>query len=612
MTSIEIVVIIVAAVPLGLVMLDRLRPDIAALIIAVALGLLQFAGFKVLGAANTPADAVKAVSGLGQPVIITLIGLFVVTRALERTGVTRWLARQIVKVGGTSEPRLIALLTTTAALLSLLINNLAAGAVLLPSAINISHRTGIKPSKLLIPIAYGTLLGGAATYFTTANIIVSDLLVAASPSQKPLHILDFTPTGGLIALAGIAFIAFFGPRLLPDRTPSPEQMMVRHTGTELEDLYQLGERLWEARVLPDSPMVGKTLAQSRIGKRLGLAVIAIWHGRQAIFVPAPEQVISAHDILVVTGREDRITRLEQQGMRVGREDHSRHMSAQGVRFFEVTPAPRSGAEGYSLKDLGFRRKHGLTAVALLREGRSYRTDVADFKLRLGDSILLVGSEDRLPMLRANPDFIVLETDVSDQPVYWRRAAFVVGITVAGIVASIAGVPIYLAMLGSALIMVMTRVSPIQEFYRSMEWSAVFLIAGMYSLSLAMVNTGLANTIGGLVVNMARPFGPLGLAAGAYLIAVLLTQVIGGQVTALITGPIVISAAISSHVSPQAMAVATAIGCSASFFTPIAHPVNILMIGPANYRFGDFIKLGWGLSLLCFILLLVGMKLFWHL
>ena len=612
MTLVEFLVIGIAAVPLTLVLLDRLRPDIAALIIAAALGLAQFVGLPVLGAAHTPGDAVRAFSGLSQPVIVTLIGLFIVTHGLERTGVTRWLARQIVRIGGSSERRLIALLTTVAALVSLLMNNLAAGAMLLPSAINISNRTGIRPSRLLMPIAFGTLLGGAATYFTTANIVVSDLLVSSRPPQPPLSILDFTPTGGLIAIGGIIFITLFASSLLPDRAPSAEQMMVRHTGSELEDLYQLGERLWEARILPDSPLAGKTLAQSRIGKKLGLAVIAIWHGRQAIFVPSPGQVLNSDDILVVTGREERIEQLEAQGTKIGRENHERHISTRGVRFFEITPSPRSGAEGYSLKDLGFRRKHGLTAVALLREGRSYRTDVADFKLRLGDSILLVGSEEQLPLLRANPDFIVLETDTSDQPVYWRRAAFTVGITGLAIIASILGVPTSLAMLGCGIVMTLAGITRVQEFYRTMEWSAIFLIAGMYALSLAMVNTGLADTVGLAVVRISEPFGPLGLAAGAYLITVLLTQVIGGQVTALITGPIAISAAISSGVNPHAIAVATAIGCSASFFTPIAHPVNILMIGPANYRFGDFVRLGWGLSLVCFVLLLVGMKLFWGL
>jgi len=152
----------------------------------------------------------------------------------------------------------------------------------------------------------------------------------------------------------------------------------------------------------------------------------------------------------------------------------------------------------------------------------------------------------------------------------------------------------------------------EEAYRAVEWQAIFLIAGMYSVSLAMVHTGLAQRIGEIVVTIVTPLGPLGLAAGAYLLTALLTQVMGGQVTQLVTGPIMISAAISLHTSPQAVAVATAIGCEAAFFMPFAHPINILMIAPANYEFKDFFHIGWRLTIVCFVMLLVGLVVFWRL
>jgi di/tricarboxylate transporter len=139
-----------------------------------------------------------------------------------------------------------------------------------------------------------------------------------------------------------------------------------------------------------------------------------------------------------------------------------------------------------------------------------------------------------------------------------------------------------------------------------------LIAGMYSVSVAMTNTGLAQMIGERMLSLVAPLGPVGLAGGAYVMTTLLTQVMGGQISALVTGPISISAAISLGTNPQAIAVATAIGCSASFFTPIAHPVNLLMMAPANYRFSDFFRIGWRLTIVCFIMLIVGVMLFWEL
>lgn len=616
MTSAQILLIVIVSVPLIFVSLNRLRVDLAALIIALLLGTLQYFDVGILDSPDTPANAIRAVAGFSQPVVITLLSLFIITRCLDKAGVTRWIAQRLMKIGGQSEQRLIALFATATALLSLFMNNLAAGALLLPSAMEAARRTGIRPSKLLIPVAYGSLLGGVATYFTTANIIVSDLLTTANPAQAPLHILDFTPTGGLIAVAGIIFLTLFGKRLLPDRPPSPEQLMARRTGSELEDFYQLDERLWEARVRLGSPLIGQTLTQSGIGEHLGLAIAAIWRGRQAILAPSPDQVVQANDILLIVGREERVAQLAEQGCQIGREGTNGrlngHISAQGVSFIEVMPAPHSQALSQTLKQLEFRNKYGFTVVAMWRGGRSYRTDVGDFSLTLGDALLVVGAHNRLKSLQNNPDFIVLEPDVSDQPVQRKRAAFTIGVISIAIVASIVGFPIHLAMLAGAILVVLAGIITMEEAYRAIEWQAIFMIAGMYTVSLAMVKTGLAGIIGAGMVNVVTPLGPIGLAAGAYLLSVVLTQFMGGQVTALVTGPIAISAALTLHVNPQAIAVATAIGCSASFFTPIAHPVNVLMIGPANYQFRDFFRIGWRLTLLCFVMLLIGMLLFWKL
>jgi len=197
-------------------------------------------------------------------------------------------------------------------------------------------------------------------------------------------------------------------------------------------------------------------------------------------------------------------------------------------------------------------------------------------------------------------------------VNWKEAALAVIIVLAGIAASIAGVPVYLAMSASAVLALLVGKLSMEDAYRSVEWQAIFLIAGMYAVSDAMVETRLADLLGNHMLPLVKPFGALGLAAGAYLLTSILTQVIGGQVTALITGPITISAAIQLGINPQPIAVATAIGCSACFLTPFAHPVNILMIAPANYTFGDFFRSGWILTIISFVMLLVGMIIFWHL
>ncbi len=612
MTVPQIILLVVLCIPLILVMTNRLRIDLAALLMAVTLGALQFAGLGILGPAGTPDAAKNVLAGFGQPVILILISLFILTRVLEKNGVTRWVSWQLLKVSGNKPGRLIGLFAATAALLSLFMNNLAAGALVLPIAMEVARRTRIKPSKLLIPVAYGTLLGGAATYFTTANIIVSTLLENAKPPQAGLNILDFTPTGGLIAIAGVLFLAFFGDKLLPDREPTEEQNFARLTGGELEKLYSISERLWEARVLPGAKLIGKTLGQSEIGHQWGVTVAAISRNNEDVLLPQPQQLIRENDSLILVGREEKIEKLKEWGLDAHIENGANDLSSKGITFAEVILAPHGKALGQTLKDLDFRRRYGPSVIALRRLERSFRTEVGNLKLELGDTLLVVGTLPQLNSLRRSADFIVLKPNWNDQPINRKDAIITTIIVLAGIVASIAGVPVYLAMLASAVLALLLGRLSVEDAYRSVEWQAIFLIAGMYVVSDAMVETHLAGLFGNLMLPLVKPFGALGLAAGAYLLTSILTQVVGGQVTALITGPITISAALQTGINPQAIAVATAIGCSACFLTPFAHPVNILMIAPGDYTFGDFFKSGWMLTIISFVMLLVGMLLFWRL
>ncbi len=608
----EIYLILVVVIPIVFVMFNRLRMDLAALSMAVLLGLGQAAGLGILGPAHTPENVQAVIAGFSQPVVLTLISLFILTRGMERSGVTHWIARQILRVSGTNQRRLIGLFTLATALLSLVMNNLAAGALVLPSAMMAARKAGLRPSKLLIPVAFGSLLGGSATYFTTANIIVSDLLRIAKPPQSGLQFLDFLPTGGLIALAGIAFIALVGPRLLPDREPTAANVFGRYTGSELEDYYGLGERLWSAHIQTGSALIGHSLTDTEIGKQWGVTVAALQRGPEHCELPDATMPLHAGDDLLLVGREELVMQLCDLGLEIVPARKEGHLSPLGVTFAEAILSPHSRFEGKTLKELNFRRQYALNVVAIKRLQRSYRTGVGDIPLQMGDSLLVIGLGRKLRALRNSADLIVVEPDYSDQPLQGRRAALVVGVTLAAIAASIAGAPVFLCVLVAALILLLTRVVLVEEAYRTIEWQAIFLIAGMYTVSVAMTQTGLAMRLGSALLGAAAPLGPIGIAGGAYLITAVLTQVMGGQVSAMVTGPVTISAALATGMDPHAVAVATAIGCSASFLTPMAHPVNILMIAPANYRFSDFTRIGVPLTVLCFVMLLVGLKLFWGL
>ncbi len=603
-------VLIVIVVPLVLLVINRWRVDVVALFIIVALGLGQYFGFGILGHRNSPQQTSLAISGFSQPVVVTLIGLFILTQTLSNNGIMLWLGQLLISSGERSITRLIFLFTCSSALLSLLMNNVVVGALLLPTAMQVSRKARIRPSKLLIPIAFGTALGGMATYFTSANIIISNLLEIAQPPQAGLGVLSFAAIGGLIAIAGIIYLSVFGRWLVPARKPGPEQVLARRPSDELEGFYEVSERLWEARVNSSSALVGKTLRTSALGERFGIAIVALRRSNQAFFAPSPETFIQPEDCILIVGREERMKQLTNLGLRIKPEAHT--ITTFGMTLIELILAPHSAYAGKTIKDLNFRRQYGFTVLALLRGGRKFRTDVGDMPLELGDSLLTVGSPERLRDLRMNPEIIIFEPDPGSRRVSRRRAIVSVIVFISALVMSLLGLPVYLSVLTAALLAIRLGLVSIRDAYRAVEWEIIFFMAGMYCASLGMINTGFASLVGQGVIDLLKNSGPLALAGASFLIAAAFTQLMGSQATAFVIGPIAISAAMHFNTSPQAIAVASAIGCSASFLTPMAHPVNLLMMGPGNYRFGDFFRVGMGLMLVVFLALLTGMILFWHL
>ena len=593
----EYYLLLVSAVALVLLVSNWLRPDLVALLVLLALA---------LGRLVTPEEAL---AGFSRPVVMTLLGLFVITETLEQTGVVQWLANYLARLSGHSEGRVVTVFLLAGAVLSLIMNNVAAGAVLLPAAVQVARQADIRPSKVLMPLAFGTLLGGMATFFTTANIIMSSTL--QGQGQRALTMLDFLPSGGAMVITGTVYMLLIGRRLLPSRdslarenTPLP---------INLRAAYQLDERLWEVRIPPGSQMVGQTFGSRRIRTRLGITVLAIWHGREAKIDPTAQDVIEANDLLLVVGREERVLQLAAEGATIGRA-HSEMavMADRAVQLNEAIIGPRAPVIDQTLRGMQFRSKYGLTAVALWRGGRSYRTDIGTMPLQAGDALLLIGAPQRIAVLAREPGIIVLDQPVIAAPNTskgWLAAlisVIAIGLSASGLVATPE------AMLGAFAALVITGCIRMEDAYRAIEWRIIFLIAGLLPIGIALANTGLATQVGQAFSVTLVPFGPLALVAGLYIFTLLLTQVIGGQVSALVVGPVAVSAAIQAGVNPPAVAVAVAMACSASFLTPIAHPVNLLMMNPGGYTGRDFLRVGLGMTVVCVLTLLVVMPLFWRL
>lgn len=610
MTTDQSIVLVVFAATVVLILSTRIRPDLVALVAALSLGLTGVIGEG------------EVLTGLSSSVVTTLIGLFIMARALEETGVLRWAAGRITAVGGggsrrgirpgggpgedaagrSSGSRILPTLMGTAAVLSVGMNNLAVGTLLVPASQRVARRMRIPASSLLLPVAYSTLLGGMATYFTTANIVMSDFLV--QQGSRPLGMRDFLLTGGLVAIAGIAYMATVGRSLLPSGKGSQEETQDDYFG-----MYKLGERFWEMRVSPESALAGKTLAESEIGTRLGVRILAIQRRGRLFLVPGPGIAILPGDELVALGRDDRIRELEDWGVAV-KASSSPERFQHELELTEVVIGPHSRARGRTLAELEMRSRYGVNVLALWREGRVIRTDVGKTPLQMGDALLVVNIPRRLDRLAATGDFLVVAAGMA-APSRPRRAPLAVSIFTGVLAIAFAGLlPIGQIALTGGLLMVLTGCLSLEDAYRAIEWNVVFLIAGLLPLGFAMNDTGLAQHAADLVGGFAAGGNPLLVVALMFGVTAAMSQVIGGQVSPLLVGPVALSVAATAGIDLPAMAVAVAIGASTAFLTPTAHPVNALVMGSGGYGSKDFLRAGAGLTVVTLVTLLAAMWLIW--
>ena len=599
MTPQILTVLVLTGIAVVLMATDLLRAELAAWFLVIALYLMGVI---------TPQEAF---TGLSNTAVITILAVFILTNGLRRTGVIRRVGQLLQKLAGDHTTRFLFLTMMSGASLSLFMNNIAAAAVLLPAIMDVARRRRISPAKLLMPLAFAANLGGHATLLATSNILVSSTL--QHMGLVPYGLLDFAPVGLPMVAVGILYMLLVGRRMLPVSDPLEQLGRTQQLQKELTEAYALEERLSEVLIPAESPLAGQSLADSQIGARLGLSILAICRNDQLVcMAPGPEQVLEVGDTLLVAGRPERVQKLNELGAKVldvDMPENGQHIDQ--IVLSEVVLAPRSNAAGHTLKDLRFREKYNLGVVAIWRGGRPYRTDVGDMPLQFGDALLVQSSHERLAVLRSDPDFLVLAgSEVPPRIEKGRLAGAIMVLTL--ITAATGLLPIAVAMMLGALAMIATGCLTMDEAYRAVEWRAIFLIAGMLPVGIALMRSGVAEWLGQLLVTGLSAWGPLALAGGMLVLTMLLSQVMSGQVTAVVLTPMAVAAAQQVGADPRAFAMAVAMGCGMVFMTPTAHPVNVFVMGPGGYKFRDFLRVGLPLTLLLCLTVLLVLPIFWPL
>ena len=563
---------------------EKLRVDVIALIVLLSVGLTGLVSPE------------EIFSGFANPAVITVWAVFMVSGGLFKTGVADILGRGILRLSGTSEVRLIAVIMLTCGIMSGFMNNVGATAVLLPVVVGISRRTKVPVSKLLIPLAFSSLLGGELTVIgTPANILGTGILAARG--LPTFEFFDFLPIGALFLGTGVAYMLVIGRHLLPARQ-GPD---------DARTITQLRGYVSEVAVGPDSRLVGQTLIESRLGAEYELTVLAIerdGHLRTALHPDTTR--IQSGDLLVVEGAAENLVRV-RDALRLVIDvektaELEQELEADKVDLIEATLAPASRMVDQTLGEIGFRTRYGFSVLAVWRQGEAITQRLRDLQLKFGDALLLQGPRHRLQALQEGDDFLVLEPvaielrRLSKAPIAVAIMALVLGLVLVG------GFHIAMAMVIAAVLMVLTGCLTMDEAYQNVDWRTVFLVAGMLPLGIAMEQSGAAQFLADLILGAVGDLGPRAVLAGIYIMVALITQPMSNAAAVVLVAPIAIDTALGMGADPKPFVLATVLGAATSFLTPVGHKANVLVFGPGGYKFFDYTRVG---VLLTLILLVVA-------
>ena len=565
----------------------------------LAVDVLTLLLLTVLVGAGVLAPA-EAFAGFSSDIIVILGSIFVLSGALQETGLLDAVGARLTRIGRGSSNRLLLALMGTASGVSAFMNNTTVTAMLVPPVIGIARNAALSPSKLLMPLAFASIFGGTCTLIgTSTNVAVSGYI--AHSHLAPLGFFEITPIGLVIVAVGTAYMLLIGQRLLP-----------AHEVESLTAAYALREYLSEIVVLPGSPLAGQRSHASELS-RLGFRILKLIRGDEEL-LPSSEVIIEPGDRLLVEGKVDdlmKVTGSEGIEIRAKRKLDDLELRGADLKIAEALIAPQSALIGRTLRTADFRRRYGLSVLAIHRHGQSLREAIGDVRLRLGDLLLVEGPAESAERLPREAGLLTLEEH--RRPVALsRKGIYAVGAFLAAIVAGSAGwLPLSIAFLAAALLTVLLGCISIERARACIDLRLLILIGGMTAFGTAMEKTGAAQWLAHGIVVALSPLGVMAVLAGFFVLTILLTQPMSNAAAALVVLPVAMSAARELGVDERTFAIAIMLAASISFIAPL-EPSCILVYGPGKYRFADFIKIGVGLTLVLIPVVLFLIPVFWPL
>jgi di/tricarboxylate transporter len=598
MTAESIYLAVVLALALVSFYLHRLRPDVTALLVMLSL-LVPWRPTE--DGLRAVLDAEEAFAGFGSSALIMVAAMFVLSAAMVRTGAAQLLGGRLLAAGAVTERRFQVTVLCLVTAFSAVVNDTTTVLVWMPPVMAICRERGYSPSRILILLAFGSLLGGQWTLIgTRSNVILSDYLRALTGEGLPFF--AFTPVALCVFVACLLWFQLIGRRFLPAAAASPT----------LESRYEVAEFLTETLAEPGSHFVGRTLAELDLpGKEV--TVLQVIRGDEFL-PPSPWLRIGPGDVMVIQGRITAITDILNQGLKVKEEMRvdDKTLRSADLRMVEAILPPDSELLHHSLREVDFHHRYGVSPLAISRAGRSIRERPLSEPLRSGDSLLLVGHEAELERVRLNPNLLLLES--RPLPGIGRaKALLMLAIMAAMVLTSATGLlPPAVAIPTAAMVAVLTGCVGMRGAYEKIDLQALVIVGAMLPFGHALQKTGAARWMADAVVQVFADSSPQMLLAVVMAFAVLLTQLIENAAVAVIMAPLACEVARAGRCEPAPFLLGVALCVSAAFVTPIAHESTILVMGPGRYRFRDYVVLGLPFALLTWLVTTLVLPLWWPL